>query len=155
VTLPPPSRTTSALVFSTLAVARMTIVTGSGPQENVMMPPAATAATTAADVQLAGVPAPITCVGCAVSTGCAAAGTAAVPARLPGSGSARGAGVGLGLGDADGVGAGVGRGAAVGWAVLAAVTVPGPPPQAAKARTVIKAQKAPKARMADHGSSRR
>ena len=35
------------------------MVTGSGPQSKVMMPPAATAATTAAEVQLAGVPLPI------------------------------------------------------------------------------------------------
>jgi hypothetical protein len=38
----------------------MVIVTGFGPQLNVMTPPAATAATTAAGVQLAGVPEPIT-----------------------------------------------------------------------------------------------
>jgi hypothetical protein len=38
----------------------MVIVTGPGPQLKVMMPPAATAATTAADVQLAGEPSPIT-----------------------------------------------------------------------------------------------
>ena len=44
----------------TLAVEVITIVTGLGPQLNVMMPPAATSRTTAADVQLAGVPSPIT-----------------------------------------------------------------------------------------------
>ena len=60
VTFPPPSSTTRWLVFATVAVAVMVIVTGSGPQLNVMTPPAATAATTAADVQLAGVPFPIT-----------------------------------------------------------------------------------------------
>jgi hypothetical protein len=38
----------------------MVIVTGDGPQLNVMTPPAATAAATAADVQLAGEPLPIT-----------------------------------------------------------------------------------------------
>ena len=75
VTLPPPSRTTCELVFTTLAVACMVMVTGAGPQEKVMMPPAATAATTAADVQLAGVPLPMTRVGCEVSTACAAGGT--------------------------------------------------------------------------------
>ena len=35
------------------------MVTGPGPQSKVMMPPWATAATTAAEVQLAGVPVPI------------------------------------------------------------------------------------------------
>jgi hypothetical protein len=60
-----------------LAVLVIVIVTGAGPQENVMIPPAATAATTAADVQLAAVPWPTTLVGCDVSTGCAAAGTVA------------------------------------------------------------------------------
>jgi len=43
-----------------LAVAVMVIVTGSGPQANVITPPAATAPTTAWDVQLAAVPSPIT-----------------------------------------------------------------------------------------------
>jgi hypothetical protein len=38
----------------------MPIVTGFGPQENVITPPDATASTTAWDVQLAGVPFPIT-----------------------------------------------------------------------------------------------
>lgn len=56
VTLPPPSRTTSALVLRTLAVACITIVTGFGPQLKVITPPLATAATTAPDVQLAAVP---------------------------------------------------------------------------------------------------
>ena len=52
----------------TLAVLAITIVTGLGPQWNVMMPPAATARTTAADVQLAGLPSPITWLGCPVSS---------------------------------------------------------------------------------------
>jgi hypothetical protein len=39
------------------------IVTGWGPQLKVMMPPLATALTTAADVQLAGVPVPMTWLG--------------------------------------------------------------------------------------------
>ena len=47
-------------MLATVAVAVMVIVTGSGPQLNVMTPPAATAVTTAADVQLAGVPSPTT-----------------------------------------------------------------------------------------------
>jgi len=50
-------------------------LTGSGPQSNVMMPPAATARTTAADVQLAGRPLPITWLECLVSTAWPAGGT--------------------------------------------------------------------------------
>jgi hypothetical protein len=38
----------------------VTIVTGLGPQENVITPPAATAATTAEDVHPAGLPSPMT-----------------------------------------------------------------------------------------------
>jgi hypothetical protein len=68
VTFPPPSSTTEWLVFDTVAVAFMVMVTGFGPQLNVMTPPAATAATTAADVQLAGVPLPITWSGSLVTT---------------------------------------------------------------------------------------
>ena len=52
VTSPPPSRTTRALVFLTLAVAFIRIVTGFGPHAKRMIPPARTAAITAADVQL-------------------------------------------------------------------------------------------------------
>lgn len=59
------------------------IVTGRGPQENVITPPAATAATTAFDVQLAAVPVPTTRVGCEVSTARATAGTSAWPSGLP------------------------------------------------------------------------
>jgi hypothetical protein len=73
-----------------------------GPQENLMTPPAATAETTALDVQLPGVPFPITLVACEVSTARAAAGTAAWPFGLPCRN-------GLGLGfffDGDGVGVG-------------------------------------------------
>src|ERR1700760_163260 len=94
VTFPCPSRTTSALGLRTLAVACMVIVTGSGPQENVITPPDATAATTACDVQLAGVPFPITWSGWVVLTGWAAAGTAAVP--VPKLGGACGGGGGGG-----------------------------------------------------------
>src|SRR5262245_45742429 len=83
VTLPPPSSTRLGLVLRTFAVAFMVIVTGAGPQWNVTIPPAATAATTASEVQLAGVPAPITRVGWEVSTGRASAGTAACPFGLP------------------------------------------------------------------------
>ena len=60
VTFPPPSSTTRRQLAGTVAAAAMVIVTGAGPQLNVMTPPAATAAITAADVQLAGVPLPIT-----------------------------------------------------------------------------------------------
>lgn len=63
VILPPPSSTTSGRLLNTLAVCVMVIVTGSAPQLKVMTPPCATAFTTAADVQLAGVPLPITVVG--------------------------------------------------------------------------------------------
>ncbi|MEZ5297282.1 MAG: hypothetical protein R2697_13680 [Ilumatobacteraceae bacterium] len=47
-------------MLNTLAVACIVMVTGSGPQSKVITPPAATAFTTACDVQLAGVPVPIT-----------------------------------------------------------------------------------------------
>jgi hypothetical protein len=62
-------------VFITFAVALILIVTGLGPHENRMIPPARTAATTAAEVQLAAVPRPTTRVGWDVSTGRPAAGT--------------------------------------------------------------------------------
>src|ERR1700683_932585 len=75
VTSPPPSRTTCGLVFMTLAVVLITIVTGTGPHEKRMIPPARTAATTAAEVQLAAVPCPTTRVGFDVSTGRAPSGT--------------------------------------------------------------------------------
>ena len=45
-------------MLRTFAVWRIRIVTGAGPQSNVTTPPRATAATTAAEVQLAGVPVP-------------------------------------------------------------------------------------------------
>ncbi|WP_370457828.1 hypothetical protein [Actinoplanes sp. OR16] len=67
----------------------MVIVTGAGPQSNVMMPPAATALTTAAEVQLFAVPVPTVRVGSLVSTALAAAGTEASPSGLPGFGSLR------------------------------------------------------------------
>lgn len=87
VTRPPPSSTTCELVFRTFAVLAMVIVTGFGPQSNVMIPPAATAFTTAAEVQLAAVPLPTVRVGLLVSTALAAAGTDAFPSGLPGLGS--------------------------------------------------------------------
>jgi hypothetical protein len=66
-----------------------------------MIPPFATAATTAWDVQLAGVPSPITRVGRDVSTALASAGTAALPAGLPttGAATADADAAGLGFGD--------------------------------------------------------
>src|SRR5271165_820495 len=80
---PPPSMTTRWLVFTTLAVAVMTMVTGAGPHLKVMTPPLATARTRAADVQLAGVPLPMTWFGRAVLTARPAGGTEAWPAGLP------------------------------------------------------------------------
>ena len=56
VTLPPPSSTTWWLVFTTLAVALIVIVTGLEPHLKVVVPPSATALTTAAEVQPAGLP---------------------------------------------------------------------------------------------------
>ncbi|HTZ23458.1 MAG TPA: hypothetical protein VMC83_05645 [Streptosporangiaceae bacterium] len=70
-------------MFTTLAVAVIVIVTGFGPQLKVMTPPLATARTTAAEVQLAGLPVPMTVVGLAVLTAPAAAGTGAWPLGLP------------------------------------------------------------------------
>jgi hypothetical protein len=69
-------------VLRTLAVVSMVMVTGLGPQANVITPPAATASTTAADVQLAAVPVPITWSGWAMLTGWPAAGTGAMPVPL-------------------------------------------------------------------------
>jgi hypothetical protein len=89
VTRPPPSNTTLALVFLTFAVALILIVTGFGPQANRMIPPARTAATTAAEVQPADVPWPTTWFACEVLTACPAAGTATV--RVPDAPRADGA----------------------------------------------------------------
>ena len=83
---PPPSSTTRCRVLITLAVDAMTMMTGLGPQSKVMMPPAATSRTTAADVQLAGRPSPITWSGCRVLTARPAGGTWKCPAGLPKSG---------------------------------------------------------------------
>src|ERR1700683_3926938 len=60
VTSPPPSNTTRRRVLITFAVRLIVIVTGLGPQSKVITPPAATSRTTAADVQPAGLPSPIT-----------------------------------------------------------------------------------------------
>ena len=74
-------------MFTTFAVAFIKIVTGLGPQSNVMMPPSATAFTTAADVQPAGVPWPITWFGWLVLTSRPATGTVTCPFGLPTSGT--------------------------------------------------------------------
>src|SRR4051794_19954215 len=74
------------------------MVTGSGPQEKVMTPPAATAATTAREVQLAGVPLPTTRVGWEVSAARAATGTAARPFGLPAAGGRLGTRLRTGVG---------------------------------------------------------
>ena len=54
--------------MKTLAVPVIEIVTGAEPQLNVMIPPCATALTTAAPVQLAAVPVPTVRVGVDVFT---------------------------------------------------------------------------------------
>jgi MFS family permease len=69
------------------------MVTGAGPQSKVMIPPLATALTTAFDVQLAAVPWPTTLVGCEVSTARAAGGTKAWPPGFPALGRRRAAGL--------------------------------------------------------------
>ena len=77
-TLLPPSMTSFVpLSLKTFAVDVSTIVVGSAPQSNVMMPPCATAATNASPVQLSGVPLPITVVGDETSSGIASGGIVA------------------------------------------------------------------------------
>src|ERR1019366_5975187 len=93
VTSPPPSRTTCGLVFMTLAVVVILIVTGLGPHENRMIPPDRTAATTAAEVQLAAVPRPTTRLGWDVPTGRPAAGTGTGPTPGDGRGTERASGM--------------------------------------------------------------
>lgn len=65
----------------TFAVARIVIVTGAGPHEKRIVPPARTAATTPAEVQLDGVPRPTTRTGVAVAAGRPAAAERSVPGR--------------------------------------------------------------------------
>jgi hypothetical protein len=62
------------------------MVTGSGPQENVMTPPFATAAMNASAVQLAAVPLPTTVVGADESSAAASAGTSQCPSGFPAGG---------------------------------------------------------------------
>jgi hypothetical protein len=71
-------------MFRTFAVAFITIVTAFAPQANRISPPLATAATTAADVQLAAVPFPTTRSARAVLTARPSTGTTARPAGFPG-----------------------------------------------------------------------
>ena len=78
------------VLLKIFAVSSRVMTIGLGPQSNVMTPPLATAATTAADVQLAGVPSPTTVVGWEVSSAWAAVGTGQLPAGLPGGGPASG-----------------------------------------------------------------
>jgi hypothetical protein len=68
------------LVDGTFIVAVTGIVTGAQPQLNVMTPPFATAASSAANVQLPAVPSPTTVVGFETSAGWPPAGTPAVHA---------------------------------------------------------------------------
>jgi hypothetical protein len=72
-------------VFLTFAVACIRIVTGFGPHEKRMIPPARTAATTADEVQLAAVPPPMTRLGRETSNARPATGTdtAAAPGPEP------------------------------------------------------------------------
>ena len=73
---PPPSSTIRGpFAFLILAVSRIAMVTGAGPQSNRMIPPAATARTTAAEVQLSGVPRPMTRSGRLVFSASASYGT--------------------------------------------------------------------------------
>ena len=85
-TLPPPSMTIFGLLsLNTLAGLARMMVAGSGPQLNVMIPPAATAAMNASGVQLSCVPVPTTVVGLDTSSSCASLGIGHVPSGLPGS----------------------------------------------------------------------
>src|SRR5258706_14912289 len=91
VTLPLPSITIRGpVLLTTFAVCSIAIVIGSAPQSNVITPPPATAATTAALVQLAGVPSPITVVGCETSSRSPPAGAAQLPLGLPAGGPVSG-----------------------------------------------------------------
>src|SRR4051794_15050266 len=84
VTLPPPSMTSLLVPLRTLAVSVNVIVTGFAPQLKVTTPPAVTAESTAADVQLAAVPLPTTWSGLLTSSSPIPLGTGTVPLGLPG-----------------------------------------------------------------------
>ncbi len=99
VTSPLPSMTISGpLSLKIFAVRSRVMVTGSGPQSNVMTPPWATAWTKASPVQLAGVPVPTTVVGRETSARPASAGTEHVASAfgLPAGGPSLGFVSGLG-----------------------------------------------------------
>ena len=89
VTRPRPSRTTRRLVLTTFAVSLSSIRTGPGPQRKRMIPPLATARTTARDVQLRGVPLPTQRSGWEVSTARASGGTGTAATAVDGSSTAR------------------------------------------------------------------
>ena len=118
------------------AVWVIAIVTGAGPQSNVITPPAATAATTAAEVQPAGAPEPTTRSGCEVSTPRESIGAAGPAVRaavvraagtsFPADGSGR-------AGGRDVVGAGVGALLAGAGAAARSATGLAGEPQAASA----------------------
>ena len=72
------------MLLRTLIVWLSVIVTGFGPQLNVTTPPAAAAASTAAEVQLAAVPVPTTRSGRLTSSRPMPDGTATVPVVFPG-----------------------------------------------------------------------
>src|ERR1017187_7332020 len=87
VTLLPPSITSLVpLLLKTFAVLVRTMVTGSGPQLKVMMPPFATAFTNASPVQVWGSPVPMTVVGDDTSSACPSAGMTAWPSGEPAGG---------------------------------------------------------------------
>jgi hypothetical protein len=93
VILLPPSRTMCTGVLPVdiggLSVDVTEMVTGSGPQLNVTIPPPLTALDSAWNVQLGGVPVPTTVVGWLLSTGCASAGNVSVvqePVGFPATG---------------------------------------------------------------------
>src|SRR5204863_10207561 len=93
----PPSITMRGPVSLTIfAVSSSAIVTGSGPQSNVITPPAATAATNAVLVQLSGVPVPTTVRGDDTSSAAASAGTPHAPSGLPAAGPCSGSVIGSG-----------------------------------------------------------
>ncbi len=78
--------TTFGRLLKTRAVAFIRMVTGFGPHLKVMIPPRATAFTTACEVQLAADPFPTTRFGWEVSTARAAGGIGELPVGFPAAG---------------------------------------------------------------------
>src|SRR5664279_2789798 len=76
--------TSFCVLLRTFAVWVSVIVIGLAPQLKVITPPAVTADTTAADVQLAGVPSPMTWSGWPTFSSPIPVGTGALPFGLPG-----------------------------------------------------------------------